>query len=309
MPPALTRRQALLAAGALAATALLWGSNHVAARAIHGEVPLPVLMFWRWALALAVLTPVALPGLVREWPAVRPRLGRIFVLGTAGVGLFSAFLYAGAYYSLALEVGLLNATTPVWVVLLGMAAGAPSAGGRQWAGIALALAGVAAILLKGDPANIAALEFHIGNIWALAGAIVFAWYTLALGARPLNLSALITTVLMAWSGVLSVIGPAYLGFLLLGGTDPLVPADRPLLPSLAVAYIALGPTLVGNLFWIYGASRLGAARAGPFLYLSPVASLVLAVTLLGEPLALFQLAGAGAILCGVAISSTARSRD
>ncbi|MEP9352325.1 DMT family transporter [Xanthobacter sp. KR7-65] len=296
----------MLAAAALAATALLWGSNHVAARAIHGDVPLPALMFWRWALALAVLTPFALPGLMREWPVIRPQLWRIFVLGTAGVGLFSACLFAGAYYSLALEVGLLNATTPIWVVLMAMAAGAPSGGARQWGGILLALAGVATILLKGSLAGIGTLEFHVGNIFTLAGAIVFAWYTLALGARPLGISSLSATVVMAWSGLISILAPAYAGYLLLGGTDPLLSADRPPAASLAVAYIAFGPTLLGNLFWIYGASRLGAARAGPFLYLSPVASLVLAVTLLGEPLALFQLAGACAILCGVALSSTAR---
>lgn len=270
-------------------------------------MPLPVLMFWRWALALVVLTPFALPALVREWPAIRPQLGRVFVLGTAGVGVFSACLFAGAYYSLALEVGLLNATTPIWVMLMAMLGGAPAGGARQWGGIALALAGVATILLKGSLTGIADLEFHVGNIFTLAGAIVFAWYTLALGARPLGISALSTTVLMAWSGVASIIAPAYIAFLLLGGTDPLLPPDRPVGASLAVAYIAFGPTLLGNLFWIYGASRLGAARAGPFLYLSPVAALVLAVTLLGEPLALFQLAGACAILCGVALSSTARA--
>jgi drug/metabolite transporter (DMT)-like permease len=33
-------------------------------------------------------------------------------------------------------------------------------------------------------------------------------------------------------------------------------------------YIAVGPTLIGNVLWAYGTGRLGATRAGAFLYLS-----------------------------------------
>ena len=39
--------------------------------------------------------------------------------GVVGVGLFSYLLLGGAYQSLAIEVGFINATTPVWVLLLG----------------------------------------------------------------------------------------------------------------------------------------------------------------------------------------------
>jgi len=49
------------------------------------------------------------------WPAIRPRLGGLIVGGAVGVGLFSYLLLGGAYQSLAIEVGFINATTPVWV--------------------------------------------------------------------------------------------------------------------------------------------------------------------------------------------------
>jgi hypothetical protein len=48
-----------------------------------------------------------------------PNLSDIIFIGTIGVGLFSVlFLLAGAYYSLAIEVGIIYATTPVWVALI-----------------------------------------------------------------------------------------------------------------------------------------------------------------------------------------------
>ncbi|MGU3495059.1 DMT family transporter [Xanthobacteraceae bacterium A53D] len=293
----------LPAIGALTATAILWGSNHVAARAIHEAVPLASLIFWRWALALLVLVPIALPGMRREWPAIRLHLWRLILLGALGVGLFSLCLYAGAYHSLALEVGLLNATTPIWVLLLAALTGAAWPGRRRMLGVLIALAGVVLVLLKGDIGNLFALKLGIGNLWSLMAAMVFAWYTLALGARPLRIAALNVTVLTALAGFATVILPVYAGFLLWGGHDPLLAVPEGNAATLAVLYIAVGPTLLGNLFWIYGTSHLGAARAGPFLYLSPLASLVLATTVLGEPFGLVQMAGAAAILCGLIIST------
>ena len=103
---------------ALVVTAALWGSNHVVARAARDIVPLPSLVFWRWGLAVMALTVIALPPLRQAWPAVRPKLFELMRGGAVGVGLFSYFLLGGAYQSLAIEVSFINATTPVWVLLI-----------------------------------------------------------------------------------------------------------------------------------------------------------------------------------------------
>ena len=61
-----------------------------------------------------------------------------------------------------------------------------------------------------------------------------------------------------------------------------------------VVYIAIGPSLLGNLAFIAGVQRVGAATAGVLLYLTPVVSTLLAVALLGETLQGFHAVG---ILC------------
>lgn len=304
-PEGATRLAAMLA---LALTAVLWGSNHVAARAIHEALPLPALIFWRWGLALLALLPIALPGLLRERATIRRHAREIAVLGAVGVGLFSICLFAGAYHSLAMEVGLLNATTPIWVLLMAAAAGVARPGRGQVAGVLIALAGVLLVLLGANITHVSTLHFSIGNLWALMAAMLFAWYTYRLGQKPLPVSALSLTTLTALSGFILIFAPLYAGFLLTGGSDPLTAPDRPLPATLAVLYIALGPTLFGNLFWIYGASRVGAAKAGPFLYLSPLSALLLSTTLLGEQLTAWQVAGGGAILFGLWLSSRAGRR-
>src|SRR5258708_39123395 len=103
---------------ALIVTAALWGSNHVAGRAVRETVPLPALVFWRWIPAAIILTIIAWPALRQAWPAIRPRVGGLIAGGTVGVGLFSYCPLGGAEPSLAIEVGFINSATPVWGVWL-----------------------------------------------------------------------------------------------------------------------------------------------------------------------------------------------
>ena len=290
---------------ALLTTAVLWGSNHAAARAIHDALPLPSLVFWRWAIALALLLPIALPGLVRERRAIRRNAGRIALLGWVGVGLFSVSLYAGAYLSPALEVGLLNATTPIWVLLIATFVGRARPRFAQIAGILIAMAGVALVLMKGLPTGMAGFHFGAGNLCSMAAAVLFAFYTYSLGQTPIGISALSLTALTALAGFVLVFCPVYAVFLYLGGQDPFTSGMRVEPVTLTVLYIAAGPTLLGNLFWIYGAARVGAARAGPFLYFSPLATVALSATLLDERITPMQMAGGVAILVGLWISTQA----
>src|ERR1700692_4471953 len=148
---------------ALIATAALWGSNHVVARAARDAVPLPALAFWRWLPAAIILTIIALPALRESWPVIRPRLGGLIIGGAVGVGLFSYFLLGGAYQSLAIEVGFINATTPVWVLLLGLAMGEGHLTAAMKWGVALAFAGTLLIISKGQLQAFTGLQFNLGN--------------------------------------------------------------------------------------------------------------------------------------------------
>ena len=73
-----------------------------------------------------------------------------------------------------------------------------------------------------------------------------------------------------------------------------------------VLYIAVGPTFLGNLFFTTGVQRVGAATAGAILYLTPVFSTILAVTLLGERLHLFHAVGIAGIALGLWLATKRR---
>ena len=288
---------------ALIATAALWGSNHVVARAARDAIPLPALVFWRWLPAAIILTVLALPALREAWPAIRPRLAGILVGGAIGVGLFSYLLLGGAYQSLAVEVGFINATTPVWVLLLGRwMGGTQLAAGMPW-GIALAFAGTLLIISKGDVEVLTELRLNLGNFWSLLAAIVFAWFSIRIRFWTRTIAPLPLMVVTGWSGLLLVMLPLYLAWVMSGGPW-LVWNDADINFALAATgYMALAPTMLGNLFYLYGVAALGPARAAAFLYLSPLFSAAFSIVWLGERLAWYHIAGIAAIFAGLFILS------
>jgi drug/metabolite transporter (DMT)-like permease len=286
---------------ALIATAALWGSNHVVARAARDAIPLPALVFWRWLPAAIILTIIALPALLDAWPAIRPRLAGILVGGAIGVGLFSYLLLGGAYESLAVEVGFINATTPVWVLLLGRwMGGAQLAAGARW-GVALAFAGTLLIIGKGDVQVFTELRFNLGNFWSLLAAMIFAWFSIRIRFWTRTIAPLPLMVVTGWSGLLLVMLPLYLAWVMSGGPW-LVWNDADIDFALAATgYMGLAPTMLGNLFYLYGVSALGPARAAAFLYLSPLFSAAFSIVWLGERLAWYHIAGIAAIFSGLII--------
>jgi drug/metabolite transporter (DMT)-like permease len=290
---------------ALIATAASWGSNHVVARAARETVPLPALVFWRWLPAAIILTIVALPAMRQAWPMIRPRLGGLILGGAVGVGLFSYLLLGGAYQSLAIEVGFINATTPVWVLLLGLRMGGGHLTAAMKGGIGVAFAGTLFIISKGQLQALTELRFSLGNFWSLLAALCFAWFTIRVRDWTRTIAPLPLMVVTAWSGLIVVMLPAYLVWIAYGGPW-LVRSGADIGFALAAtAYIGLGPTMLGNLFYLYGVANLGPARAAAFLYLSPLFSAAFSILWLGEQLAWYHLCGITAIFVGLMLGRSA----
>ena len=72
----------------------------------------------------------------------------------------------------------------------------------------------------------------------------------------------------------------------------------------ALLGLALGSGAAANWLWWYAAYRLPISRAGVFLYITPVVSTVLGVAVLGEPLTVATVAGAGFVIGGVMFVQT-----
>jgi drug/metabolite transporter (DMT)-like permease len=76
----------------------------------------------------------------------------------------------------------------------------------------------------------------------------------------------------------------------------------PLEAVISIIFLGILGTALGHWFWQLGVARIGASRAGIFLYLEPIATTIVAVPYLGEPLGVITIIGGLAVLLGVWIS-------
>jgi len=276
-------RAAYWSYAALLGAAALWGSNPVVGRALVAHLP-PITLSWsRWLLALCVLAPLVwrerhdiARALRRDWKILVP-------LALCANVPQSALIYAALETTSAINVGLLNSTIPVLILVLGALFFRRSVSGREVLGIALSFAGVAMILFRGSLDQVEVLALSRGDLLAFAGMLTWALYTLGLPRRP-PLTLLGFVAAMSVVGV-TVCAPAVAVEILLR------PPQLDAATLAGLAYVALGPTLAGTLAFSYGAERLGGLRAGLFVHFMPVFAAALAIALLGERLQAYHLVG------------------
>jgi drug/metabolite transporter (DMT)-like permease len=282
-------------AGGLVAV-VLWGLAPVATRAaVTHLAPLPLLVLRLSAAALAML-----PWAVPVFRRLRPRsAGRLAAAGILGLIGYNLPVTVGLQWLHASTAGLLLATEPIWVMILGTVFLSERAAARAWLGSAVALAGVA--VLAGPAALTGA-----GGSRALAGAGLVLVATLAFGAYTIVLRPLSREYgAVPATAASTVVGAA--GYLAFAGT-----LSAPRLAHLGapvwgeLAFLALGSTVAGMLLWNRAILAGGTTRVSLLLYLEPVVSVTGAVALLGEHLTLAAIAGGVLILAGVTASTITR---
>ena len=286
----------------LTLAALFWSGNWIVGRVLADLVPPSALTFWRWAIAVALLSPIVAPRLwaarrliAREW---RP----IVALGLLGGGLHNVLQYWGLQYTLATNGAILNATTPVLIIVIGALVLREPFPRMAAAGAVLALAGTLALITRLDFSTLAAVGFNRGDLLILVSMVMLSAYTVGLRWRPAGLDPLSFLACFA----LVALVPVGIGYAVEHAAG-----KRIVLTATSVGgmlYVAIFPALLAYLFWDVGVRAIGAARAGVFMYLMPVFGSILGMVFLGERFELYHALGMGLILAGVATASRAERR-
>ncbi|MCW5653812.1 DMT family transporter [Hydrogenophaga sp.] len=290
---------------------LLWAGNAVVGRMMQGVVPPITLNFLRWLIALVLLLPLAgwvlRPGARGLWPHWR----RFALLGLLGVGCYNSLQYLALKTSTPINVTLVAASMPVWMLLVGRLLYGEPVSRRAALGAALSIAGVLVVLSRGEPAQLRALQFVPGDAWMLLATLLWSWYSWLLarpkpGEEPSHIKAdwaafLLAQVVMgvAWSGLFSAGEWLSLPPLPEGASH--IQWGWPLLAALA--YVAIGPSLLAYRCWGAGVTRMGPAMASFFSNLTPLFAALLSALLLGEPPRLYHAVGFVLIVGGILVSS------
>ena len=279
----------------LTVTALFWAGNSIVGRAARDLVPPAALSFWRWTFALLLLLPLAWPHLKRDWPVLRANWPIVALLGALAIGSFNILLYTGLQSTTALNSMLIQSAQPALVLIAGALVMGDRTSLRQVAGVLISLAGVLAIIARGDPAMLWGLRLNIGDAIISVAVLIWALYSVLLRRRPAvhPLSFLAASMVVG----IAVIAPVYAHELWSGRL--IVPVMG---SALAIAYVSIFPSFLAYLFFNRGVELIGSAATGQYMNVMPLMGAGLAMLFLGEALHLFHVAGLALIVAGILVA-------
>jgi drug/metabolite transporter (DMT)-like permease len=283
----------LKAAALTLVAVLLWGLSPVGTRALVGmdHAALPALPFIGMRYLLATLFFLApLRRALASWS--RADLGFGLLCGLLGITGYNLLNAIGTRTVSAGMVGLLDGAEPLLIVVLG------ALWHRRLPGLATAVAGVigvVGIVILSLGAGPALVNDGWGLVWILLSAVCWSLY------------CVIVPPLVARRGVmeLTAVTVAF-------GTVPMLLAGLPQMRDMVqqmdrgqwelLIALTVATSVVALLCWNVGAAALGAEKAGYFLYLLPLVSVLGGAVYLAEPVTLVECAGGGLIVAAVYVS-------
>ena len=281
---------------------VIWGSNYSVIKAALREIPPVGFNALRLMLASATFL-VAIAAKKGPYPffgtekGVRPLFRRDWI-GIVALALVGQFIYQLLFMSALSRTSVANSSliigcTPIFVALLTAALGHERITALRWAGAALSAFGI--YLVIGHDASVSRASLA-GDLTMVAA--VMCWSAATVGSRPLlaRHSPLVVT------GYSMAIGSAlYAPF---GWSDLRGLAWRDVSTGawLALGFSAVFALCVAYMIWYTAVQRLGNTRTAVYSNMVPIAAMLVARFWLGEHIGILKIAGAAAIILGVALT-------
>jgi drug/metabolite transporter (DMT)-like permease len=291
-------RGTVTAHAALLAVVVVWASAFSVIKALldHGfaAVDVAVLRYLVAAPGFAFLLwrVGGLPGLTR-----RDGL-RLAAVGVCVVVGYHVSLNVGTKYTTSGTAALVIALSPALTLLLAVGVGLERWSLRRAAGIAVAFAGVAVVVLLGAGGELSFANAK-GPLIVLAAPLSFAFYNVLL--KPL----LGRYDLLALTAATSLVGTVFLLPFVRGGMLDAVTGISAEDAAL-VLYLGVFSTFLGYIGWNTGLRGLGATRAVTYAYLISPLAVLMGAAILEEPVTLWLAIGGALVLGGVAAAQRSR---
>jgi drug/metabolite transporter (DMT)-like permease len=312
----LTPRLALL----MTLPPLLWAGNAEVGRWIAGGlaagqpgaglVPPLTLNFLRWVLAILFLLPLGWRAL-RPLSRIRQRWPYLLTIGVLGVGAFNSLQYLALLSSSPLNVTLVAASMPVWMLAVGALAFGEHPTRRQLLGALLGLVGVAVVIGRGSLQALLQVHFVAGDFYILLAVIGWAFYSWLLVRPPAHMRGHRRPPAdegWDWAGFLlvqAVFGVFAAGLFTTGeqlaGAEPIQWSWGVLA---ALLYVSLGASILAYRCWGLGVAEGGPALAAFFNNLTPLFAAVLSALVLGEWPRPYHALAFALIVGGIAVGRT-----
>jgi len=273
--------------------AVAWGVSFIATKIAVQQVNPAVVVFLRFAIGAVIMLAILLARRQLTLPTLKEGL-YYALLGFIGISFHQWLQSTGLVTAQASTTSWIVSTSPVFIALLGWFFLKEKLGLNTIFGIMLASLGVLLVVSKGSLSSLISGNFGTsGDLLVLISAPNWAIFSVLSRSALKDKAALFVlfyVILFGWlfTSIPFVATHGWLEIAHLNTTG-----------WLAVAFLGIGCTALAYIFWYDGLQAIPASRAGVFLYIEPLISLVVAAVLLGETITLVALLGGGLILAGV----------
>lgn len=276
---------------------IIWSGNYIVAQGLSDLIPPVGLAFWRWVIAVVVLTPFAIRSLIEQWEVTMQNIIYLSVAALLGVTVFNTLVYIAGHTTNAINLSLIAASSPIFIILMERFFCREPITPTKAMGVLVALSGVFIIITDGSLLKVLEMNIAVGDIWMLLASITFAGYSVLVKRKPVEMhmrTFLLSTMLL---GVLFLF-PFYLWEHFF--SHPVV-----FNPSiiLAVLYVGILASLVAYFAWNKAIIIIGPSRAAVVYYLIPVFSSIVATLFLDEAIRFTHIISMGLIILGICITN------
>jgi len=278
-------------------TMLLWGGTFIAGRLLAASVEPASAAFLRFLIASAAMLVVTR---VVEKRLVIPTKNMwipLILLGMTGVFAYNVFFFSGLQLIGAGRASLIISCTPLVITIFAAIFLRERLTPLKAIGVLLSLTGAIVVISNGHPGSLFTGGFGSGE-QALIGCVL-SWSAYSLIGR---------SVLVTLSPLNAVCYSSIIGTILLS-----IPAANEglfcrlsTISSLdwaSLAYLGIGGTALGFSLYYQGIKKIGAMRAGIFINLVPLFSILLSWLILGESVKNIVLVGGLLVLTGVTLTN------
>ena len=269
-----------------------WGLSYIAIKVVLSELEPVEMISVRFLLAAPTLFLICrLQGKRCRPVAMKGKL----VLAAGVVFLHFWVMATGMKETSASNTAWILTTAPIFVALLSWAYLKERFAGTQWGGLAIAVAGVFALIYNGDPSNLGWINSR-GDLIVLGSCVTWAFYTVGTREITARVDPLVATFWMV-----TLAGIVFVPYTLLtSGIEKFLHLE----PKTTISLVFLGVFCLAVAFWLWseGLKRQNAAEVGVYLYVEPLFTVIGAWVLLSEPITIWLMIGAVLISLGVFVS-------
>lgn len=279
---------------ALVITTFFWGLNAVITKNAVGDTPetFRTYIFNGLRIPAASLLLFLTAKLTGQHIGIRLKhLPYMASLSFFGMFLFMTGFVAGLYLTSASNVGIINATIPLMILIVSFVTRIERPTRKTIAGIAVGFLGMLALTFKSGR-----FAVNPGDLIILGSCFCWAYYTVY--AKNI-LKEYNPMVVIAWVYLLTSL--YQIPLILKQLPDQNWAAVSPV-NWLNLTISIIGSLFIANTLYYYAIKIIGPSRTGVYTNLTPVFTLLLAASLRNEAITAMHITGLGVIIIGIAIT-------